>query len=167
METIADDVSSCEKALGALLIERGKLDPRAFERAMRVRGGDEEGVTQLLSKLGLVSERDIAEALAEQLSLPLVTARDYPTLPLLEGKVSVRFLHNARVLPLAETPEGLVLAMANPLDRYAIDAMRMIADQAILPRVGGPAEIEAAAERRVAARQLPLEPDDTEEYKPV
>ena len=92
METTADDISSCEKALGALLIERGKLDPRAFERAMRVRGGDEEGVTQLLSKLGLVSERDIAEALAEQLSLPLVTARDYPTLPLLEGKVTSPYL---------------------------------------------------------------------------
>ncbi len=167
METIADDVSSCEKALGALLIERGKLDPRAFDRAMRVRAGDEEGVTQLLSKLGLVSERDIAEALAEQLSLPLVTARDYPTLPLLEGKVSVRFLHNARVLPLAETPEGLVLAMANPLDRYAIDAMRMIADQDILPRVGVPAEIEAAAERLYATRKLPIKAVDEEDDEPI
>src|ERR1700756_3485566 len=156
METIADDISSCEKALGALLIERGKLDPRALDRAMRVRGGEEEGVTQLLSKLGLGSERDIAEALAEQLSLPLVTARDYPTLPLLEGKVSIRFLHKSRVLPLAETPEGLVLAMANPLDRYAIDAMRVIADQDIVPRVGLPAEIEAAVERLYATRKLPI-----------
>ncbi|MEA2779985.1 MAG: ral secretion pathway protein [Rhodospirillaceae bacterium] len=156
MQIATEDVSSFEKALGALLIERGKLDPRALDRAMRVRRSDQEGLTQLLPKLGLVSERDIAEALSEQLSLPLVTAQDYPTLPLLEGKVSVRFLHTSRVLPLAETAEGLVLAMADPLDRYAIDAMRLIAAQDILPRVAVPAEIEAAAERLYAAQKSPI-----------
>jgi general secretion pathway protein E len=156
MQIATEDAGYFEKALGALLIERGKLDPRALDRAMRVRGGDQQGLAQLLPKLGLVSERDIAEALSEQLSLPLVTAQDYPTLPLLEGKVSVRFLHTSRVLPLAETPEGLVLAMADPLDRYAIDAMRLIAAQDILPRVAVPAEIEAAAERLYATQKSSL-----------
>jgi general secretion pathway protein E len=156
MQIATEDVGSFEKALGALLIERGKLDSRALDRAMRVRGDGPEGLTQLLPKLGLVSERDIAEVLAEKLSLPLVTAQDYPMLPLLEGKVSVRFLHASRVLPLAETPAGLRLAMADPLDREAIDAMRLIAAQDILPCVAVPAEIETAAERLYAAQKSPI-----------
>ncbi|MDB5394592.1 MAG: ral secretion pathway protein [Rhodospirillales bacterium] len=156
MQIATEDVSSVENSLGALLVQRGKLDPRALERAMRVRGDGQEGLTQLLPKLGLISERDIAEVLAEQLSLPLVTAQDYPTLPLLEGEVSVRFLHASRVLPLAETPKGLLLAMANPLDHEAIEAMRLVAAQDILPCVAVPAELEAAAVRLYAAQKSPI-----------
>ncbi len=36
----------------------------------------------LLPKLGLAAERDLAEAAAQVLALPLVGARDYPAVPL-------------------------------------------------------------------------------------
>src|SRR5215468_7659391 len=146
-DMLVTDRDGFERELGDLLVRRGKLDPRALERALRVRGGGRDSLLELLPKLGLAAERDIAEAAAQLLDLPLVTGADYPTVALLEDKVSVRFLHESRVLPLSEDGEAIVLAMANPLDQYAIDAIRLLSGRRVLARVAVPAELEAAIEK--------------------
>jgi general secretion pathway protein E len=147
MDAVVESIESFEQSLGELLIERGKLDRPGLDRAMKIREGRGERLNSLLPKLGLVSERDLAQALSDRLGLPLAEARDFPDVPLLEDKLSPRFLREAHVLPLAEEPEGLVLAMADPLDSYAADAMRLISGRELLPRVAEPAALESAIER--------------------
>src|SRR5262249_30808648 len=75
-----------------------------------------------------------------------------------EGGLSVRFLRESRVLPLAEQDGAIVLAMANPLDRYAIDAIRLMIGREVVARVAVPAELDAAIERLYgqAAAAAPL-----------
>lgn len=147
VETQHDSRDDFESAIGQLLVERGKLDRSALERAQRIRDGSNEGLERLLPKLGLASERDVAQAIADHLQLPLVTARSFPDAPLLEDKVSSRFLRETGILPLSDDEEGLVVAMANPQNAYALDAMRLISGREVLPRVGIPAELESAVER--------------------
>ena len=142
-----DERESFETALSAALIAMGKLDQRSLDRALRVRSNGGESVLHLLTKLGFVSERDMAEAIANQLSLPLVGPRDYPTQPVLEDLVTNRFLREARVLPLVLEGNDLILAMADPLDHFTLDAMRVRAGGNVHPRVAVPAELEAAIER--------------------
>ena len=62
------------EALGARLIALGKLDNEGFRRASRIREETGDRFNQILTKLGLVSERDMAEVLADQLEEPLVRA---------------------------------------------------------------------------------------------
>jgi general secretion pathway protein E len=147
MDLQLQDVDDFEELLGELLIERGKLDRTGFERARRLREGRGDSLCLLLPKLGLVSERDMAQAVADRLNLPLVDSKDIPDIPLLEDKLSPRFLREAHVLPLAEKPEGLVLAMADPLDSFAADAIRLISGCEALPRVAEPAMLESAIDR--------------------
>lgn len=136
------------KLLGEILQERGKLDAAGLERALRLQEGSErQRLGQLLITLGLVSERDVMEALAQQLDLPLLDAKAFPELPVLEERVSHRFLKDARVLPVREDEDEVVLAMADPLDRYAIDAFRLVTQREVRPVIGLPNEIEAALER--------------------
>ena len=147
MELEIEDIRRFEDTLGELLIERGKLDRSGMERAKRLREGRDERLCFLLPKLGLVSERDIAQAMADTLGLALVESKDLPDVPVLEDKLSPRFLRETHVLPLAEKPEGLVLAMADPLDGYAADAIRLIFGRELLPRVAEPAVLESAIAR--------------------
>ena len=149
MQNLAEmnDPESGEQRVCDLLIERGKLDLAALERARRLRGESGERLGSLLNKLGLVAERDLAEALSEALAIPLVSSREFPDAPLLEEQLSPRFLRESRVLVISDEPEGLVLAMADPLDSYATDAIRLISGRDILPRVAVPAELESAIDR--------------------
>ena len=104
--------------LGELLVEHQKLTAADLQRARRVRESSGEGLDTLLVKLGLVSERDLAEAVAARLKLPLVKPVDYPEISVTNGGVSARFLKEARVIPLFEDDQGLTVAMANPTDDY-------------------------------------------------
>jgi general secretion pathway protein E len=145
--SVTDDAAAVDEALGRSLIARGRLDPAGLGRAQRVREASGEPLHLLLPKLGLVSEREVAETLAQLLDLPLAGEADYPDLPLPDDRISVNFLKEARILPLADTADGLTVAMADPLDRYTIGAMQLFAGKPVLPWVGVPADIEAALER--------------------
>ena len=133
--------------MGAHLVERGKLDGPGLDRAVRLAGSSGERLGSLLPKLGLVSERDLAEALSGLLDLPLVGPSDFPETPLLAEKLSPRFLRESRVLPVSDGDDGLVLAMADPLDDYVLDALRLTSGRDLLVCVAEPSELEAAIER--------------------
>lgn len=136
------------KRLGEILIECGKLDSAGLERALRLQQADEgERIGAILVKAGMVAERDMMDALSSQLGLPLVAAADYPELPVLEESVAVRFLKESKSLPVREDAEQLVLAMADPLDEYVINAFRMVTHRKIVARLAVPSELDAAFER--------------------
>ncbi len=134
VQAVLDDLESFERALGERLIAAGKLERGGLERALKLRAESGERLAGLLAKLGLVSERDLAEAIAGELDLPLIGAREVPESPLYAERLSPRFLREAQVLPIAEEAGGLVVAMADPLNDYAADALRLVSGQKLLPR---------------------------------
>jgi general secretion pathway protein E len=134
-------------SIGEILIARGKLDAAALERALRLQQDSGEKLEQLLVTLGLCAQRDVAEAIATKLDLPLVDASGYPEFPILEERVSARFLRESRALPVREDETELTLAMADPTDTYTIGAFEMVTGRSVRPLVAIPTELEAALER--------------------
>jgi len=145
-----------KKRIGEILIERGKLDAAGLERALRLQQESGEKLGALLVSLGVVAQRDVAEALAAQLGLPLIEASGYPEMPILEERVSARFLRESRALPLAEDEEELALAMADPTDLYTMNAFEMVTGRKVKPQVAIPTELEAALERLYGAGKSAL-----------
>ena len=143
----AQEVPEIDDLIGARLVAQGKLEQSALERAERARAESGERLDRVLTRLGLVGERDMAEAMAAELKLPILGADDYPEAPILDGLLSVRFLKNSRVLPVAEDEAGIALAMADPLDRFAIDSVALRAERPVRPCVAVAAELENAQER--------------------
>ena len=145
-------VESSPRRLGEILISRGKLDHANLDRALRLQEGESrEKLGVLLGRLGIVSARDLAEALSEQLGIPVAKATEYPELPLLEEQISYRFLRDVKALPLRESDEGVVVAMADPMDEFAKNSMAMVCGKAIVPVLANTTELEAALERLYGA----------------
>jgi general secretion pathway protein E len=139
-----------------MLIERGKLDVAGLERALRLQQESGDKLGALLVSLGVVSQRDVSEALALQLGLPLIEAAGYPEMPILEERVSARFLRESRALPLTEDEHELALAMADPTDTYTMNAFEMVTGRKVRPLVAIPSELEAALERLYGAGKSAL-----------
>ncbi|MEW5726264.1 MAG: type II secretion system ATPase GspE [Pseudomonadota bacterium] len=133
--------------LGDLLLSTGRLDTAALDRARRLCDGSNERLPAVLTKLGLVSERDMASALAELLGLRLAAPEDYPETPVLDDMLSPQFLRNFHLLPLSRDEGRLLLAAADPLDPYGPDAVRLASGLPVEVRVAVPAELEAALDR--------------------
>ena len=140
--------TALDKQIGAILVERGKLDRNVLERALRLQeDGPTERIGNILVRLGVVAERDIVETLSIQLNVPLVDASAYPEFPILEEQVSSRFIKETRVLPLFEDERELILAMTDPTDAYVLHAFALATQRTIVPRLAVPSELEAAFER--------------------
>jgi len=136
------------KRIGELLIERGKLDLANLDRALKLQEGESrEKIGVILLRLGMVSGRDLADALAEQLDLPLAGAADFPELPLMEERLSAKFLRDAQAVPLREDDEELALAIADPTDSFVLSAVQMASGKRVRPFIAAPNEIDAALER--------------------
>jgi general secretion pathway protein E len=140
-----------ERALIARLIEADKINPASAERAAKVGAETGEHVEAVLASLGLVSEKEIAEATAAALGLPIARPEDFPDAPVIERGLSPKFLREARAIPIALTEEGLALAMADPLDTYVHRAVAMSVGRPVLPWVAAPSDIQAAHERAFEA----------------
>ncbi len=153
MMAMGADRKPFERSLAARLIEAGKLDASALDRVTRLQASSEERLESLLIKLGLAGERDVAEALARELGLAVATPADFPDAPLLDGKLGQKFLKHAAVLPLADAADALHVAMADPLDGFALRAMEMACGKKVLPRAALPSELEAAHARLYEAQQ--------------
>ncbi|MDE2583171.1 MAG: Flp pilus assembly complex ATPase component TadA [Rhodospirillales bacterium] len=147
-----------EAALADRLLAGGRLDEASLERARRARRADGDGLADILMKLGIVSERDLWAEIAAVAGVAPLDPHGFPEMPLFEADLNPKYLRRARVLPVADTPEGVVLAMANPLDQDAIRFMRTVLDRPILPRVALPSEIETALERLYEGGQRPQDP---------
>jgi general secretion pathway protein E len=147
---------SFESALLVRLTRAGRLDSAAAQRALRVRSDSGQRLEAVLAKLGLVSERDIVDAVAAELGIPAVDAAGFPHRPVLADVISAKFLRESCILPLGATPTELVLAMADPLNDYAVRAVEMSTGLAVSVRVAAPADIEAAYERLHGSAKSPL-----------
>ncbi|MEN8170803.1 MAG: type II secretion system ATPase GspE [Pseudomonadota bacterium] len=136
-----------EERLGQFLLDRGKLVQEELSNAMQLQGSTGEPLSYLLIKLGLVSEVDMAEALANLLSLSIVEEKEYLNVIPFEENLSTVFLKEHNVLPLALGADDVSVALADPLDRYAINAISLFFQKRVSCRVGQAAEIQAAIER--------------------
>ena len=141
--------TSEQPPLCGLLVDCGKLETTDVDRALRLQREQEdwERIGSILVKLGLVSEKDVAESLSTQLKLELVDRTEYPDERPNGTVVAERFLKKNKTLILDEDERTLSVVMADPLDDYVIDALRLRSGKKVMPRLGVPSEIEYALEQ--------------------
>ena len=136
--------------LGVSLVDSGAIDRRTLDRARRVAAETGARLDQVLTQLGLVSDRGLAEALAQLIAAPLVGAADYPDAPLFHDRLKPKFLRRVRAMPIAASDDRATLAMADPLDAFTRNAISAALGRHIAVAVAVPIELEAALERLYA-----------------
>jgi general secretion pathway protein E len=139
---------SASPLIGQILLASGKIDLASLERALRIqKEGAKERLGSLLVTLGMAAAKDVAQALASQQGLAFIDSAQFPDSPMLEEKVSARFLKDIRALPISEDAQTLTLAMADPTDAYAIKAFQMVTGRQVQVVAAVPADIEAALDK--------------------
>lgn len=139
-----DDSVQFEVSLKNWLIEAKAVKEMDFARAKRVKSEqlETESLVSLLVRLGMVSERTMAEAVADINALGLIKPTEYPDVPLFKEKLSGRFLKDQQIIPVKTEGDVLQLAMADPTASYPLRAVAMATGMNISPCVGVGSEIQ-------------------------
>jgi general secretion pathway protein E len=143
----AQPANGVEDEVCVYLIDSGRLKKSDLKRAETFREQNGGDLITLLVRLGLVSERDVAEAESSLLELPLISTADLPDEAPDIGALSLRYLKQNLLLPVSSSNDELVVVMANPRDKFALKALAMASGKTIRPQVGIASEIENGIEK--------------------
>ncbi|MCR0983630.1 GspE/PulE family protein [Roseomonas populi] len=144
---VAGDLGEAEGRLIRHLLDRKLLAASAVARAEEARRAANEALIPALLTLGLIGEDVLASAAAEALGLPLLGRDDLPLDAPFLDRLPLRFLRRVRAFPARVEDGRLLLALADPLDHFAVQAAALATDMAIAVAVVTPASIEAALAR--------------------
>ena len=170
--TVAADIAS----LTQMLLSRGACDQAAIDRAARLARQTGERLDRVLVQLGLVTERDLAQAAGDALGLAFATPDSFPHEPVLPEIFRARFLRDVRAIPVSAAAGRLLVALADPFERFVPASMRAAAGMPIDVMVALPMDIDACLDRLYPAEppssqqaqgqsELPPAEDDTERLK--
>ncbi len=119
--------------LGQRMIEAGLLKAEELETALAHQSVQGKRLGELVAELGLVDEARLLPLLGEQLGVPGVRLREGLIDPVAIAMVSREWAQKLAALPLICVHNELTVAMADPDDLDAIDALRRLSGKRIRP----------------------------------
>ena len=136
------------KRFGEILVEAKIVSRETLEAALQKQRGTGRPLGQVLEGMGVVTEQNIASALARQFGFKTVSnmARASFSSELLD-LVDVDTATKKLIFPLSLEKKSLSLAMVNPLDIETIDNLAFSKGLRIIPFVTTPSEVQAAIDR--------------------
>lgn len=133
--------------LGDMLVAAGVLTADQLEWALDKQKQNYKRLGQILLDANLASEDDIAEARALQLEMPHVQLGEYPIPDHVARLVPESIARTYTLVPVSASKDKLAVAMSNPMDVEAIDAVARNSRLRVEPLLAGEARIMAALDQ--------------------
>ncbi|WP_017435505.1 GspE/PulE family protein [Saccharococcus caldoxylosilyticus] len=112
------------KRLGDLLVEAGLITEAQLQEALKEKAPGQKLGDALLQR-GYITEQQLIEVLEFQLGIPHVSLYRYPIDPKVTNLISKEFAKRHMVMPLKIEGDRLLVAMADPMDFFVIDDLRL------------------------------------------
>lgn len=122
------------RRVGDILVSEGKITEEQLEEVLRLQEGNSMYLGAALLDLGYIEPSDLAQALAQRFNTDYVVLSELSQ-DEVDSEVLVsmdeKTLRRYKALPLRYEDGKLVVAMSDPNDLYALEALRMISGSEI------------------------------------
>ncbi|HEO69697.1 MAG TPA: hypothetical protein ENN80_00420, partial [Candidatus Hydrogenedentes bacterium] len=144
---------------GKGLVERGIITQEQLDEAIHKQQTTmrHRKIGEILVRLGHISKSHIADALSEQLDIPIVHLAEME-IPerirsLIDGNIATLY----RVVPIAEDGDTLVVATADPTNINNLDNLSRLLERPVEPHLATPEEISRALARYYGLAETTVE----------
>jgi general secretion pathway protein E len=136
------------KTLGQILVESNALSEEALHSALAQQEETKGKIGEILVENDLITEEDMLRALAYQLDLPYYARLPVNDIdPSLVDSIPIQFCRDNKILPVARDDFNVTVAVADPLNIFPLDDLRLILSTNINMIVSPPAVIENSINR--------------------
>ena len=132
------------KHLGELLVERGVIDREQIAMAMAYQKEKGGLFGEVLVELKFATEEDIAQALTCQYGFPYLPLANYEIDQDVINSVPENVCRQFCLIPIDKIGRSLTLAMANPLNRNAVEDVELITGCTVQTFVSTASDIKEA-----------------------
>ncbi len=136
--------------IGDVLLETGIITEEQLQTALKLQKGSGRKLGETLVDEGFVTEDQIAHALSEQLHMDIIDLQNVNISPDILSLVSPTVLKKNKVLPFEYAKDNanvLRVAMADPMDMFAMDDITIITNLQVEPVVSTTRSIMLALDR--------------------
>ena len=142
------------RTIGAILIERGSLDPEKLPAVLEQIGSTKQRFGEICVREGFVTGEQLALALAEQFSLVYSDLADFRMDEEILNTLPPEAIYRFRFVPLEMTPEYLVVAVSDPTDVIKLDELELMIDRPLQIRIASETAIASVLKAGEGARRM-------------
>jgi type IV pilus assembly protein PilB len=135
------------KRIGDLLVEAGLISEEQLQNALQEQRDLKMRLGDVLITRNYITEQQLIEVLEFQLGIPHVQLYRQKIDTKIINIIPQRLAEQHQVIPLRTEGSKLIVAMADPLDYYAIDELRMSTGYRIEPTIASKDELQRAIKR--------------------
>ncbi len=137
------------KSMGDYLVEKGLITAEQLRQAREAQKQSRSDLGKILIEQGIASERDVAEARAQELNIPFVDLSKFAPEPSAVNLVPEHIARRHNVIPVKKDPASnvLIVAMADTNNPYAADDLRLVSRCTIKAALASATAIEDAIAR--------------------
>ncbi|MBI5603708.1 MAG: Flp pilus assembly complex ATPase component TadA [Deltaproteobacteria bacterium] len=110
-----------KKRLGDILVQAGMITPDQLAVTIEAQKKTNERLGKTLIRMGFITEENLIKTLAHQLKINFVNLKEEKIDPSLAKLIPDKIARRHTVVPLARMGQVLMIAMADPLNIFALD----------------------------------------------
>jgi type II secretion system protein E len=129
-----------------VLLDNGALSVEDLERAQADADRGAQSVRTSLVKLGLVTARQMQEAIGRSLGIPAIDLREYVPDAEALSIVPAELAYRHQIIPVRIEDGSVVVATADPFNLEALDDIRMVTGKEVSPMLADASEIQRIVE---------------------
>ncbi len=132
---------------GEVCVASGVLSRRGLAECLAIRDREGGPLGEVLRRTGTVPDEVLFPLLARHLGVPFLSLKERGIDPEVIPRVPAAAAAAFRVIPVAASPSGLVVAGADPLDPRMLEGLGLVLRERIRPVLARPEDVEEAIGR--------------------
>jgi type IV pilus assembly protein PilB len=138
--------------LGDQMVKEGLLSPEQLQDALKEKNRTKKPLGEVLLSMDLTSLDRLNEFVAKKLEIPTVDLSSYTIDPEVISLFDEKIARKYKMIPLFKIKKALTVAMADPLDIFALDNVKGMIEFEIEPVIASEQSIVKAIDRFFGAK---------------
>ncbi|MBF0521462.1 MAG: Flp pilus assembly complex ATPase component TadA [Candidatus Omnitrophica bacterium] len=140
-------MASLKDRLQQILLQHKLVSPENLDKALKQQEQEGGELSKILIKLNLIDEETLIPVLSEAMEVPLIHISRLHIDPEVVKIVPQDVAQKYQVIPVSLLGDHLTVAMADPLNIFAVDNLKALTGYTIIPVIGREEEIRLAISR--------------------
>ena len=139
--------SGIKERLSEILIKKGAITEEKLRQALLVQKEKGGSLGDILVSLGAITQKDLLAILSQELGIPPISLSKFKIDPEITKFIPKKIAANYQIMPISRMGNVLTVAMADPLNVFALDDIKNVTGMDISPIITTQDDVRAAIEQ--------------------
>ncbi len=139
--------SGIKERLSEILIKKGTISEEKLNQALQTQKEKGGSLGDILVSLGAITQRELLAILSQELGIPPISLSKFKIDPEITKFIPKKIAVNYQIMPISKMGNIITVAMADPLNIFALDDIKNVTGMDITPIITTLDDVKAAIDQ--------------------